>query len=79
MKGFSGYRKRDAYKKKLRIFETRSLLAENEFRKLEMEADYYQKVEPMKYMFKLILGIICILLTLNFIALLAIKIAYDFT
>lgn len=65
IKGFSGYRKRDAFKKKLRTLETRSLLAEDEFRKLEMEADYVKKVEPMKYVFELILGILCVLLTLN--------------
>jgi hypothetical protein len=60
--------KRNAFKKKLRIFETKSLLAEREFKKLEMEADYVKKVEPMKYTFELILGIICCCLTLNMIA-----------
>lgn len=68
IKGFSGYRKRDAFKKKLRILETRSLLAEKEFRKLEMIADYVKKVEPMKYTFELILGVVCVLLTLNIFA-----------
>ena len=68
IKGFSGYRKRNAFKKKLRILETRSLLAELEFKKMKMEADYVKQVEPLKYTFKLILGIICILLTLNMFA-----------
>lgn len=68
IKGWSGYRKRGTFKKKLRVLETRSLLAEQEFRKLQMQADYVKKVEPMKYVFELILGIICVLLTLNMFA-----------
>ena len=36
IKGISGFRKRTYFKKKLRIFETKSLLAESEFTKLEM-------------------------------------------
>jgi hypothetical protein len=65
IRGFSGFRKRTTFKKKLRILETRSLLAEKEFKKLEMEVDYVKKVEPLKYSFLLVLGVICILLTLN--------------
>lgn len=68
IKGFSGWRKRRAFNKKIRVFEMKSLLAENEFRVLEKEVDYYKKVEPMKYTCRLILGIISIMLTLNWIA-----------
>ncbi|CDW87933.1 UNKNOWN [Stylonychia lemnae] len=68
IKGYSGWRKRRAFNKKIRIFESRSLLAEKEFRILDMEANYSQKVEPLRYTFKLVLGIICALLTLNWFA-----------
>ncbi len=67
IKGFSGWRKRRAFFKKVRIYEARALLAEKEFNILELESNYYQKVEPLKYTFKLILGIIYALLTLNWL------------
>jgi hypothetical protein len=47
IKGFSGWRKRRAFSKKLRIYEARSLLAENEFHIMELESNYFQKVEPL--------------------------------
>ncbi len=43
------------------------MVAESEFENLEMIADYWNKVEPLKYVLKLILGIICVLLSLNWI------------
>lgn len=68
IKGFSGFTKRRTFNRKMRIYETKSLLAETEFSLMEMEADYFKKVEPLTYTFKLILGIICILMTLNWFA-----------
>ncbi len=68
IKGFSGWRKRRNFNKKVRIYETRSLLAEKEFKILDMEANYYQKVEPLRYTVKLVLGIMAALLSLNWIA-----------
>ena len=68
IKGFSGWKKRRAFNKKVRIYESRSILAEREYKQLEMEANYSTKVEPLKYTLKLILGIICLLLTLNWFA-----------
>lgn len=44
-----------------------------------MEADYYKKVEPMKYTFLLILGVLGALLTLNFLTSILIKIIFDMT
>lgn len=41
IKGFSGWRKRRAFAKKVRIYETRSLMAEREYTILDMEANYY--------------------------------------
>jgi LMBR1 domain-containing protein 1 len=67
IRGFSGWRKRRAFSKKLRIFEARALLAEKEYTFLDLEANYFQKVEPLKYTFKLFLGIIAALLTLNWL------------
>mmetsp|Transcript_17957 Transcript_17957/g.17148 ORF Transcript_17957/g.17148 Transcript_17957/m.17148 type:complete len:158 (+) Transcript_17957:668-1141(+) len=71
IKGWAGYRKRSAFKKKLRVYETRSLLAETEFNKLEMSADYVKKVEPMWYYCKLFLGICCVLMTLNMLGIIS--------
>lgn len=68
IKGYSGWKKRRTFNRKIRVFETKSLLAEKEFRILEKEADYYKKVEPLKYTVRLVLGIICFFLTLNWIA-----------
>lgn len=67
IKGCAGWKKRRAFFKKLRIFETRSLLAEKEYNILDLEANYYQKVEPMSYTFKLFLGILAALLSLNWL------------
>lgn len=41
IKGFSGWRKRRNFNKKVRTYETRSLLAEKEFNILDMEANYF--------------------------------------
>lgn len=68
IKGFSGWRKRRAFFKKVRIYEARSLLAEKEYHILDLESNYYQKVEPLSYTMKLVLGIIASLLTLNWLA-----------
>lgn len=70
IKGFSGWRKRRAFNKKMRIYEARSLLAEKEFNILELESNYYQKVEPLRYTIKLVVGIIAALVSLNWLALL---------
>lgn len=68
IKGFSGWRKRRQFNRKIRIFEIKSLLAEKEYTILEKETDYFKKVEPLTYTFKLVLGIICTLLSLNWLA-----------
>lgn len=51
----------------MRVFEARALLAEKEYTILDLEANYFQKVEPLKYTFKLVLGVIAALLTLNWL------------
>jgi hypothetical protein len=40
IKGLSGWRKRRAFNKKVRIYEARSLLAEKEYGILDLEANY---------------------------------------
>ena len=41
IKGFSGWKKRRGFFRKVRIFEARSLLAEKEFKIMDLEANYY--------------------------------------
>jgi hypothetical protein len=67
IRGFSGWRKRRAFSRKMRVFEARALLAEKEYTILDLEANYFQKVEPLKYTLKLVLGVIAALLTLNWL------------
>jgi hypothetical protein len=68
IKGFWGWRKRRAFEKKIRIFETRSLLVEKEYNILDMEANFYQKVEPLQYILKLVIGVLAALISLNWLA-----------
>lgn len=64
IKGCTGWKRRRGFAKKMRILESRALMAEKEYSVLEMEANYYQMVEPMSYTFKLILGILAAFLSL---------------
>ena len=43
-------------------------MAEREYTILDMEANFYQKVEPLQYTLKLVLGIFAALLSLNWLA-----------
>ena len=43
-------------------------MAEKEYTILDLEANYYQKVEPLQYTVKLVLGILAALFTLNWMA-----------
>ena len=44
-------------------FESNCILAEKEFNRLDQTAAYRKKVEPLLYFLKLILGIVCIVLS----------------
>jgi hypothetical protein len=68
-KGLAGYYKRYVFSKKLRVLETKALTAETEFKKLSDMAKYAEKVEPLVYVGKLILGILAALLSLNWLLL----------
>ena len=67
IKGSTGWKRRGMFAKKMRILESRALRAEKEYSILEMEANYYQMVEPLSYTFKLVLGILAALLSLNWV------------
>lgn len=67
IKGFSGWRKRRTFNRKVRVYEIKGLLAEKEYTILEKEADYFKKVEPLAYTLKLILGVLCTFLSLNWL------------
>jgi|LauGreDrversion4_2_1035121.scaffolds.fasta_scaffold303025_1 hypothetical protein len=54
IKGCTGWKRRRDFSKKMRVLESRALLAEKEYCILEMEANYFQMVEPMTYTFKLV-------------------------
>ena len=58
MRGCQGYLRRFQYTKKMRILETCTVLAEIEFDKLKDQADYNKRVDPLKYIGKLLLSII---------------------
>ena len=68
IKGFSGWKKRRNFFKKVRIFEARSLMAEKEYTILDLESNFFQKVEPLKYTIRLVLGVIAALFTINWLA-----------
>jgi len=67
LRGYAGWKKRRNFFKKVRIYEARSLMAEKEYQIMDMEVNYFQKdkVEPLLYTLKLVLGIIAALLSLN--------------
>ena len=67
MTGVSGYLRRYEYNKKMRIWETCTILAETEFNKLKDQADYSKKVDPFKYIGKLICSILSMALAATFI------------
>ena len=50
---------------------------EMEFKKLDMQTDYVKKVEPMKYSCQLMLGILCIILSLSCLLIIGLQIFQD--
>lgn len=61
-------RKRSAVKTNIRKYEISVKDATNKFRLLEIQANYNRRAHPLFYAFKLILGIIFILVSLAWIA-----------
>ena len=58
MKGFTGYVRRFQYGKKMRIWETCTILAEKEFKKLQDQADYNKRVDLFHYLGRLLFSVI---------------------
>jgi len=64
MTGCTGYSRRYEYNKKMRIWETCTILAEKEFKKLQDQADYNKKVDPLVYIGKLVMFVVTALLAI---------------
>ena len=73
MKGLTGYCRRFQFNRKLRVWETCTMLAEREFRKLNNQADFNNKVDSLFYLFKLFLSVICGAISLYFVFLVIVQ------
>ena len=62
MHGLTGYLRRYAFNKRVRNWETCTLLAQEEFKKLRSQANYNQNVDPFVYVGKLIMSILTALI-----------------
>lgn len=62
--GFSGWKARRQIQTRQNEFESNCILIEREFTRLDQTAQYKHKVEPLVYVIKLLLGIICIVISL---------------
>jgi len=60
----SGWKQRRNVQGRQNQFEANCILIEQDFQRLDQVAAYKHKVEPMMYVLKLILGIICIVISL---------------
>ena len=67
MTGLTGYVRRYEFNKNMRIWETCTILAEKEFMKLEDQADFNKRVDPLKYVGKLLLSVFTALIGLLFV------------
>ena len=47
---------------------------EKEFKKLDCQTNYVKKVEPLKYTCQLLLGILCLILSLSFLLAIALEV-----
>lgn len=61
MRGLSGYTRRYTFSKEMTVWMTQTLLAEKEFKKLEDQADFNNRVEPCYYIWKLVQGIMALI------------------
>jgi hypothetical protein len=67
IRGLTGYVKRMQFSSAMRRWETEILFCETEFIKLQDQADYANRVEPLVYVGKIMLFILCTLMSLNVI------------
>jgi len=57
----------------VRILETCTILAEKEYSKLEDQADFNKRVDPLKYVSKLVTSVLTLFLGLSVIAINVLK------
>lgn len=57
----------------MRILETCTILAEKEYSKLEDQADFNKRVDPLKYVSKLVTSVLTLFLGLSVIAINVLK------
>ena len=69
VKGLQGYLRRFSFNRAMRQLETKTLSIETEFKKLQDQAKYAEKVEPMLYVGYLIGGFLCLLLSASWVVL----------
>lgn len=58
MTGLTGYVRRFQYGKKMRIWETCTILAEKEFKKLQDQADFNKRYDPWSYIARFLFSIV---------------------
>ena len=49
MRGLTGYTRRYTFSKQMTVWQTRTIMAEKEFEKLQDQADFNNRVEPCYY------------------------------
>lgn len=62
--GFSGWKSRRAVQARQNQFESNCILIEKDFNRLDQTAQYKHKVEPLVYVIQLLLGLVCIIISL---------------
>ena len=58
----------------MRTWEVKCMLLEIEFKKLDAQTDIHKKVEPLVHSLKLFVGFICVLLSANWLAVIALNV-----
>ena len=74
MRGLTGYVRRYAFSKKMTVWQTRTLMAEKEFEKLQDQADFNNRVEPCYYIWQLLKGVFVLVYTCLFAYLLTLNV-----
>ena len=69
VRGIQGYLRRFSFNRAMRQLETKTLSIEIEFKKLQDQAKYAEKVEPMLYVGYFMVGILSLLLSTSWIIL----------
>ena len=70
----TGYTRRYAFSKQMTVWQTRTIMAEKEFEKLQDQADFNNRVEPCYYIWQLMKGVFVLGYTLLFSYLLTLNV-----